>query len=138
MSLQASSTAVVYFEQGHESLFGDPQARLTPAAAAADAVFHAVMGLPVVLATVSEHARSALADGFGRGRALIVPCGVDSAAFRPCAADGSDDAACSSSVKSGPYPPGSEAWIASGLPQPACIVGLAPEQVRRDAEVRSR
>ena len=111
-----SETAIVYFEQGHEWLFGDParllrpphppqqqqppQATTTnpaiwpPRAAASpslmnpiaawDRVFHRVMGLPVVLATVSESARGILGSEFGRGKALLVPNGVDArGAYRP-------------------------------------------------------
>ena len=72
---------LIYWEQGHEHLFGEGQQ-----AAQWDVVFHAVMRqLPVALAGVSTYAQQALAAQFGR-RAALIPNGIDTAAFRP--ADG--------------------------------------------------
>ena len=172
LGLSGSETAVVYYEQGHEWLFGDP-ARLptvpqgvqttavtTSAEAAAfatssvvamsspvaawDRVFHMVMGLPCVLATVSETARAILAAEFGRGKALLVPNGVDAEAaggFRPSWQEEKEDAALSGVKEaaeaasaacrgcsglglttSGPGT-AAGAWVEAGLPAPTQIFG---------------
>ncbi|GAX73858.1 hypothetical protein CEUSTIGMA_g1308.t1 [Chlamydomonas eustigma] len=84
LGLQNTSVAIIYYEQGHEYLFGDVSRFITGSSSAAlDRVFHMVMGLPVVLAVVSEHARKVLDTQFGRGRALQVPNGINTQVFCP-------------------------------------------------------
>lgn len=80
--LSGTRTAILYYEQGHEFLFGDP-VRTQPSFgyAAVDRTFHMAMGLPVALACVSEPVRQVLQQEFGRGKVLVVPNGVDTDAF---------------------------------------------------------
>lgn len=82
--LSGTRTAILYYEQGHEFLFGDP-VRTQPSFgyAAVDRTFHMAMGLPVALACVSEPVRQVLQQEFGRGKVLVVPNGVDTDAFTP-------------------------------------------------------
>ena len=172
LGLSGSETAVVYYEQGHEWLFGDPArlptvprgAQTTSAAtvdasaaaassammmpspvAAWDRVFHMVMGLPCVLATVSETARAVLAAEFGRGKALMVPNGVDAEAatgFRlswreeegAALGGGVEVAGSASTTSRGCSEKGwmasgtaaaADAWVEAGLPSPTKIFGLS-------------
>lgn len=82
--LSGTRTAILYYEQGHEFLFGDP-VRTQPSFgySAVDRTFHMAMGLPVALACVSEPVRQVLQQQFGRGKVLVVPNGVDTDAFTP-------------------------------------------------------
>jgi len=74
---------VMYFEQGHEYLFGDP-IRFCPQHnyASTDRVFHKSMHLPMALAAVSNAARDILFHQFGR-TAVLIPNGIDIELFRP-------------------------------------------------------
>jgi len=97
--------------------------------AAWDRVFHRVMGLPVVLATVSESARAILDSNFGRGKALIVPNGVDARRVYhpPLQGDGDDRVTRSMLGPSRRILQGDEAdgesWTAAGLPPPTLVLG---------------
>jgi len=94
--LVGTPVPVVYFEQGHEWLFGDP-VRFRPehGYAAQDALFHTVCHLPVVLASVSSPVTAILQREFGRV-AVEVPNAVDCDAFCPVTSDrqGSGQEAC--------------------------------------------
>ena len=166
-----SETAIIYYEQGHEWLFGDlgqpmdqkGSSLLTPAVAPCSAsqslamwgrVFHMVMGLPVVIAAVSEPVRAILSAEFGRGRALLLPNGIDASGqdgLRPLtdAVQGMGDSAVQRrgdepyevsipensppvSVPTNPRPRVAEdqheispMWVAAGLPPPTQIIGRA-------------
>ncbi len=76
----AAGPPVLYFEQGHEVLFGDRQQgeqgeRL-------EAQFEEALRLPVAIAAVSPHVAELLASRFGRAVGVVVN-GVDLEAFRP-------------------------------------------------------
>lgn len=74
---------MLYWEQGHESLFGDP-IRLLPVHSflQQDQLFHLSMQLPVALAAVSPAVAAVLRREFGRG-ALPVLNGIDCSRFVP-------------------------------------------------------
>jgi glycosyltransferase involved in cell wall biosynthesis len=78
--LAGSPYPVLYWEQGHEFLFGD----VPPTASGAhwDQVFLRSMFRPVALAGVSGVVREVLAGKFGR-RCGLVPNGIDTERFRP-------------------------------------------------------
>jgi hypothetical protein len=66
-ALAAAPVPVLYLEQGHEWLFGDPVRRLAQHGyAAQDRLFHAAMHLPAGLAAVSPAAAAILRSHFGR------------------------------------------------------------------------
>jgi len=69
--------AVVYWDQGHEHVFGDPTA-----SKAWDRVFHLAMHLPVPLISVSNVVRDILAVHFARV-APVVPNAIDCRRFAP-------------------------------------------------------
>ncbi|KAA0174417.1 hypothetical protein FNF27_04014 [Cafeteria roenbergensis] len=69
--------AIVYWDQGHEHVFGDPTSH-----ADWDRVFHASMHLPVSLLSVSNIVRDILAHHFARV-APVVPNAIDSSLFHP-------------------------------------------------------
>lgn len=71
---------VLYFEQGHELLFGDVPPG--PAGAALEAQLEAALRLPVPVAAVSSCVAELVARRFGR-RAGVVTNGIDTARFRP-------------------------------------------------------
>lgn len=74
---------VLYWEQGHEWLFGDPvRSQVQHNYRKQDQLFHMVMHLPVAVASVSEAVQSILAQQFGR-TSTIVPNSVDCDRFRP-------------------------------------------------------
>jgi len=71
---------VLYFEQGHELLFGDrPEGDL---GARLEAQFEAALRLPVPLAAVSPHVAELLRARLGRSVGVVVN-GIDLDAFRP-------------------------------------------------------
>eukprot|EP00803_Ostreobium_quekettii_P011145 evm.model.scf_71.8 EVM.evm.TU.scf_71.8 scf_71:108681-110204(+) len=74
---------VVYWEQGHEWVFGDP-VRLLQAQnyIKQDQLLHMVMHLPVPLTVVSKAVQAILMQEFGRS-SLVVPNGIDADKFRP-------------------------------------------------------
>jgi glycosyltransferase involved in cell wall biosynthesis len=74
---------VVYWEQGHEWVFGDP-IRFQEAHnyKKQDQLFHMVMHLPCALAAVSEAVQTILGTEFGR-QPLIIPNGIDCHRFTP-------------------------------------------------------
>ncbi|KAK9815607.1 hypothetical protein WJX72_006662 [[Myrmecia] bisecta] len=82
--LMAGVTApVLYWEQGHEWLFGDPvRFQLQHNYLQQDQLFHKVMKLPVALIAVSRAVQSILAHEFGR-HALIIPNDIDCERFCP-------------------------------------------------------
>ncbi|KAL3150732.1 hypothetical protein ABBQ32_000515 [Trebouxia sp. C0010 RCD-2024] len=74
---------VLYWEQGHEWLFGDPvRFQVQHNYKKQDQLFHMVMHLPVALAAVSGAVQSILSQEFGRASTLIPNC-VDCERFRP-------------------------------------------------------
>ncbi|KAI3426406.1 hypothetical protein D9Q98_008776 [Chlorella vulgaris] len=79
--LVGTSAPIVYFEQGHEWLFGDP-VRFTGAGRAQDSLFHQAMHLPVALAAVSEAVQTILGQEFGR-TSMLVHNSVDCTRFTP-------------------------------------------------------
>jgi glycosyltransferase involved in cell wall biosynthesis len=68
---------IVYWDQGHEHVFGDPSAHPEW-----DRVFHQVMHLPIVLLSVSDIIRDILLVHFARV-APVVPNAIDAILFRP-------------------------------------------------------
>lgn len=68
---------IVYWEQGHEHVFGDPSA-----SADWDKVWHNCMHLPIVYLSVSNIIRDVLAVHYLRD-APVVPNAIDCAEFRP-------------------------------------------------------
>ncbi|PRW45111.1 glycosyl transferase group 1 [Chlorella sorokiniana] len=81
--LTSCAAPVLYYEQGHEWLFGDPaRFREGSAAAAQDSLFHQVMHLPVALAAVSEGVHRILSSEFARS-SLLIHNGVDCQRFCP-------------------------------------------------------
>ncbi|KAK9815193.1 hypothetical protein WJX73_010532 [Symbiochloris irregularis] len=74
---------ILYWEQGHEWLFGDPvRFQAAHNYAKQDQLFHMVLHLPVALAAVSEAVQNILAQEFGRA-AICVPNAVDCQRFCP-------------------------------------------------------
>ena len=71
---------LVYFEQGHEVLFGDVREDAESQALAAQ--FDQALHLPVPVAAVSHHVGAVLRARFGR-RAAVWPNGIDLERFRP-------------------------------------------------------
>jgi glycosyltransferase involved in cell wall biosynthesis len=71
---------LVYFEQGHEMLYGDVPDSDRGREAAAQ--FEAAMRLPVPVAGVSQHVADTLRARFGRS-AAVWPNGIDLERFRP-------------------------------------------------------
>jgi glycosyltransferase involved in cell wall biosynthesis len=69
--------AIVYWDQGHEHIFGDPTAN-----ADWDRVFHVSMHLPIALLSVSDIVRDILAHHFARV-APVVPNAIDSEVYHP-------------------------------------------------------
>jgi len=69
--------AIVYWDQGHEHIFGDPTAHPEW-----DRVFHKSMHLPIALLSVSNIVRDILAHHFSRV-APVVPNAIDTALFHP-------------------------------------------------------
>ncbi|PSC70858.1 glycosyl transferase group 1 [Micractinium conductrix] len=81
--LTSTSAPVLYYEQGHEWLFGDPLRFLEEGRyAAQDNLFHQTMHLPVALAAVSEAVQTIISKEFARS-CLLVHNGVDSQSFCP-------------------------------------------------------
>ncbi|KAK9831116.1 hypothetical protein WJX74_003873 [Apatococcus lobatus] len=77
------SAPVLYWEQGHEWLFGDPvRFQRQHNYQKQDKLFHMVLHLPVALASVSGAVASVLSSEFGRS-SLIIPNGVDCNRFFP-------------------------------------------------------
>jgi glycosyltransferase involved in cell wall biosynthesis len=76
----AASAPVLYFEQGHEILFGDRRPGELGDRLAAQ--FEEAMRLPVPIAAVSPHVAELLSRRFGRTIGVIVN-GIDLEAFRP-------------------------------------------------------
>lgn len=74
---------VLYWEQGHEWLFGDT-IRFQEAHNynKQDRLFHMVMHLPCAVASVSEAVQAILSSEFGRNP-LIIPNGIDCLRFTP-------------------------------------------------------
>lgn len=70
----------LYFEQGHELLYGDVPD--TPEGRSDAEGYRRAMLLPVPCAAVSPFAAAALRERFGR-RSGLVPNGIDAARFRP-------------------------------------------------------
>ncbi|GAB4817162.1 hypothetical protein N2152v2_004208 [Parachlorella kessleri] len=81
--LAVSPAPVLYWEQGHEFLFGDP-VRLQEVHnyRRQDQLFHRALHLPVALAAVSEAVQSILSQEFGR-TSLLIHNGIDCQRFRP-------------------------------------------------------
>ncbi len=75
-----ATVPLVYFEQGHETLFGD--VRDDEAGRAVQAQFDAAMRLPVPIASVSEHVAGVLRRDYGR-RTVVWPNGIDLTRFQP-------------------------------------------------------
>jgi len=77
------SVPVIYWEQGHEWVFGDP-IRLQAAQnyIKQDRLFHMCMQLPVPLVSVSTAIQDILLHEFGR-LSLVVPNGIDCDKFYP-------------------------------------------------------
>jgi glycosyltransferase involved in cell wall biosynthesis len=75
--LTECSGPIVYWDQGHEHVFGDPSAHPEW-----DRVFHQVMHLPIVLLSVSDIIRDILLVHFARV-APVVPNAIDAILFRP-------------------------------------------------------
>jgi glycosyltransferase involved in cell wall biosynthesis len=75
-----SPSPLVYFEQGHEVLFGD--VRDDEAGRDLAGQFERAMRLPVPLAAVSHHVAALLWSRFGR-RCAVWPNGIDLARFHP-------------------------------------------------------
>ncbi|EIE22198.1 UDP-Glycosyltransferase/glycogen phosphorylase [Coccomyxa subellipsoidea C-169] len=74
---------ILYWEQGHEWLFGDPvRFQVAHNYQRQDQLFHKVLHLPVALAAVSEAVRAILQRQFGRS-SLLIPNGVDCDRFFP-------------------------------------------------------
>ncbi|CAL5221708.1 g3949 [Coccomyxa viridis] len=74
---------IMYWEQGHEWLFGDPvRFQVAHNYLRQDQLFHRVLHLPVALAGVSDAVQSILAQQFGRS-SLLIPNGVDCDRFFP-------------------------------------------------------
>ncbi|CAL8468850.1 g8391 [Coccomyxa elongata] len=74
---------ILYWEQGHEWLFGDPvRFQVAHNYQRQDQLFHKVLHLPVALAAVSEAVRTILQRQFGRS-SLLIPNGVDCDRFFP-------------------------------------------------------
>lgn len=74
---------VLYWEQGHEWLFGDPvRLQAQHNYKKQDQLFHMVMHLPVALSAVSQAVQSIVAQEFGR-TSTIIPNSVDCNKFRP-------------------------------------------------------
>lgn len=81
--LTSTTAPVLYYEQGHEWLFGDPvRFQESGSYAAQDNLFHMAMHLPVALAAVSEAVQSIICREFGRS-CLLVHNGVNCQHFRP-------------------------------------------------------
>lgn len=74
---------VIYWEQGHEWVFGDP-VRFQPVQnyIKQDQLFHMVMHLPVPMAVVSKAVQDILQQDFGRA-SVVVPNGIDCNRFFP-------------------------------------------------------
>lgn len=72
----------LYFEQGHEILYGDVPD--TPAGRSDAEGYRRALQLPSACAAVSTFAAAALRERFGR-RCGVIPNGIDSARFRPAA-----------------------------------------------------
>jgi glycosyltransferase involved in cell wall biosynthesis len=77
---QGAPSPVVYFEQGHEILFGD--VRDDPQSREMAAQFDAALRMPVPVAAVSQHVAAILRARFGR-RAPVWFNGIDLERFRP-------------------------------------------------------
>jgi glycosyltransferase involved in cell wall biosynthesis len=75
-----ATTPLVYFEQGHETLFGD--VRDDDQGRAIKAQFDAAMRLPVPIAAVSDHVGQVLQRDYGR-RTVTWPNGIDLERFHP-------------------------------------------------------
>uniref|UniRef100_A0A061SAC2 Group 1 glycosyl transferase n=1 Tax=Tetraselmis sp. GSL018 TaxID=582737 RepID=A0A061SAC2_9CHLO len=74
---------VLYWEQGHEWLFGDPVRFQTQHNyLKQDQLFHMMLHLPVALAAVSTAVQDILHQEFGR-QAVIIPNSIDCERFRP-------------------------------------------------------
>ncbi|CAK0780281.1 hypothetical protein CVIRNUC_004997 [Coccomyxa viridis] len=74
---------IMYWEQGHEWLFGDPvRFQVAHNYLRQDQLFHRVLHLPVAVAAVSDAVQSILAQQFGRS-SLLIPNGVDCDRFFP-------------------------------------------------------
>ncbi|GMH38947.1 hypothetical protein BSKO_06845 [Bryopsis sp. KO-2023] len=74
---------VVYWEQGHEWVFGDPvRFQTAQNYLKQDQLFHMVMHLPVPLAVVSKAVQDILYQDFGR-TSVVVPNGIDCNRFFP-------------------------------------------------------
>ena len=209
-----SETAVIYYEQGHEWLFGDMGGRVqSPATQRAQQqqqqqqggaqphyrhasesydgmesgartnvgsgterascvatagaegtmaswgrVFHMVMGLPVIIASVSEPVRSILSIEFGRGQTLLLPNGIDvigEEGFRPLSTSGEEGSGAfreTASIEAGtieaPLSPcrvmmegvsslddircQSTPWMAAGLPMPTQMFGRFEVSIAND------
>lgn len=75
--VQVAPGAIVYWDQGHEHVFGDPTA-----SPEWDQVFHLSMHLPIALLSVSNIVRDILAHHFARS-APVVPNAIDTSLFYP-------------------------------------------------------
>eukprot|EP00884_Botryococcus_braunii_P014691 jgi/Botrbrau1/23222/Bobra.0041s0064.1 len=74
---------ILYWEQGHEWIFGDPvRHQIQHNYAKQDQLFHMVMHLPVAIAAVSKAVEAILNQEFGR-RALVIPNSIDCQRFFP-------------------------------------------------------
>ncbi|KAL4448235.1 hypothetical protein ABPG75_005454 [Micractinium tetrahymenae] len=116
--LTSTSAPVLYYEQGHEWLFGDPVRFCEEGNyAAQDQLFHMAMHLPVAVAAVSEAVQSIICREFGRS-SLLVHNGIDCQRFRP----GPRDAVALASPARVLGPPSGQVAQPGGRPLPSVLL----------------
>lgn len=85
--LLASGIPVVYWEQGHEPLFGDLRgANLTPQLRN---WYQMIYSLPAVFASVSDFVANIMYERYGR-KTYVIPNGIDTNNFSPATKNGED------------------------------------------------